>query len=49
MGKDPQITAQKELDKDELYYHAAQYKKAGKYFASAGDHFLKLHEYKIAR
>lgn len=49
MGKDPQITAQKELDKAELYYYAAQYKKAGKYFASAGDQFFKLHEYKIAR
>jgi len=49
MGKDPQITAQKELDKAELHYHAAQYKKAGKYFASAGAQFIKLHEYKIAR
>ncbi len=49
MGKDPQITAQKELDKAELHYHAAQYKKAGKYFVSAGDQFFKLNEYKIAR
>ena len=49
MGKDPQITAQKELDKAELHFYAEQYKKAGKYFASAGDQFFKLHEYKIAR
>ena len=49
MGKDPQITAQKELDKAELYYYSEQYKKAGKLFSSAGDQFFKLNEYQIAR
>jgi len=49
MGKDPQIIAKKDLDKAELYYDAEQYKKAGKYFNSAGNEYFKLKEYKIAR
>ncbi len=49
MGKDPQIIAEKELNKAELYYNAEQYKKAGKYFNASGDEFFKLKEYKIAR
>ncbi len=49
MGKDPRINAQKELDKAELYYGAEQFRKASKYFNSAGNEYFKLNEYKIAR
>ena len=49
MGKDPLLDAEKELNKAELYFDGEQYKKAGKYFKSAGDLYFKLNEFKIAR
>ena len=49
MGKDPHIDAEKELNRAELYFDGEQYKKAGKYFKSAGELYFKLNEFKIAR
>jgi hypothetical protein len=49
MGKDPHVSAEKELNKAELYFDNEQYKKAGKSFKKAGDMYFKLKEFKIAR
>jgi tetratricopeptide (TPR) repeat protein len=49
MGKDVRSDAEKELNKAEFYYEGEEYKKAGKYFNTAGDLFYKLKEFKIAK
>jgi tetratricopeptide (TPR) repeat protein len=49
MGKDPEITAKNQLQKAEQLYRARQFKKAGKNFHSAGNSFLKLEEFEMAK
>ena len=41
MGKDVRSDAEKELNKAEFYYEGEEYKKAGKYFNTAGELFFK--------
>ena len=48
MPKDHLIEAEKQITKAELYYNAEQYKKAGKFFNSAGNLFFKESEYRSA-
>ncbi|MFX1393337.1 MAG: hypothetical protein ACFFAH_07160 [Promethearchaeota archaeon] len=49
MPKDHLIEAEKQINKAELFYNAEQYKKAGKFYNSAGDLFFKENEYKPAK
>ena len=45
MGKDPNVKAEKELNKAELYYEGESYKKAARYFYSAAELYFELDEY----
>lgn len=49
MPKDHLIEAEKQINKAELYYNAEQYKKAGKFYNSAGNLFFKENEYNSAK
>ncbi|MFW9951373.1 MAG: tetratricopeptide repeat protein [Candidatus Thorarchaeota archaeon] len=49
MGKDPELTAQKQLIKADQLFKARLFKKAGKTYHSVGNTYLKTHQYQIAK
>ncbi|MFW9949803.1 MAG: hypothetical protein ACFFKA_06730, partial [Candidatus Thorarchaeota archaeon] len=49
MGKDPQATAESQIIKADQLFKALLFKKAGKTYHSAGNTFLKLNQFQIAK
>ncbi len=49
MGKTPRENAQKQFRKADRYFDLGQYRKAGKVYTTAGELYLKLHDYGVAR
>jgi len=48
MGKTPRENAEKQFRKADRYFDLGQYRKAGKVYTTAGELYLKLHDYKSA-
>jgi hypothetical protein len=47
-GKSPKEKAEKDFNKAEQLFDAIQYKKAGKYYESAGESFYEINDFTSA-